>query len=361
MNMSKLRTLYDKLYVDADMIYLSVQNSFAARRRARAAPPKPNFDRDFKEKVLPYWRQFKAPKPKKFWFKTYGPASEPVDPRYIPYNIWARRILPHFNTLLFARALQDKCLHNLFIPDMKRPVTVVKNIAGVFYDDGLNLLTRQEAVARCKNIGRILIKPSVGSGGGENIRFFDSAALSDGDIEDIFRQYKKNFIVQEKQRQHAVLDGLNPNSFNTVRITTFLFQNKVHILSALLRIGGGDNEMDNVSQGGYQCTILPGGRLEKYAITKLGGAWHNVNTCANGTRFEDITVPSYDRIVNAVSAAAAKMAHFKIVGWDIGVSPEGEPVLIEYNVIPGQSQGTCGPAFGDLTDDVLEDVFGRRK
>ena len=358
--MSKLRELYDRLYVSIDCTILAFDNIRQARKKARTCAPKPNFERDFREKVLPYWRQFHAPRPKKFWYKTYGPATEPVDPRYVPYDIYVRHILPYFNTLAFAQALQDKCLHNLFVPDFRRPATVVKNVAGVFYDDELNLLTRQEAVARCKNAGRILAKPSVSSGGGANIRFYDSDALSEEDIEAIFRRYGRNFIIQEKLAQHEALAALNANSLNTVRVYSFLFQNEVHILSAILRVGGGASEVDNVSQGGYQCTILPDGRLDKYAITKLSGKWENADTCASGIRFADVRVPSYDRIIDAVRKASAKMSHFKLVGWDIGVAADGEPVLIEYNVIPGQSQGTCGPTFGDLTGAVLEEVFGRR-
>ena len=358
--MHKLRKLYDNLFVAIDCAVLAHNTAKWTRKKAREAEPKPNFDRDFAQKVRPYWRQFNAPVPKKFWYRTYGPASEPVDPRYIPYDIYVKRILPHFNTLIFAKALQDKCLHNLFVPDLARPVTVVKNVAGVFYDDELNLLTHEQAVARCHGEGRVLAKPSVGSGGGANIRFYDREALTDGDIEDIFRLYGRNFILQEKMAQHEVLAAMNPNSLNTIRITTFLFQNKVHVLSSLLRVGGGANEVDNVSQGGYQCTIRPDGKLDDYAITKLSGRWENVTETAGGIRFADVTIPNYERIVDTVCAAAAKMSHFKIVGWDIAVSPDGEPVLVEYNVIPGQSQGTCGPAFGDMTEDVLTEVFGRR-
>lgn len=358
--MNKLRELYDKLYVSLDTAYLAFTNACDARKKARTCAPKPNFNADFKNKVLPYWRQFNAPKPKKYWYRTYGPSTEPVDPRYIPYTVWVRHILPHFNTLIFAQALQDKCLHNLYVPDLKRPKTIIKNVAGVFYDDALNLLTKEEAIARCQNVGRILCKPSVGSGGGANITFYDSEALSLSDIESIFRQYKRNFIVQEKMSQHEILSAMNPNSLNTIRLYSFLFQNEVHILSAILRVGGGSNEVDNVSQGGYQCTILPDGRLDKYAITKISGKWENVEATASGIRFEDITIPCYDKVVDAVRTASAKMSHFKLVGWDIAVSPEGDPVLVEYNVIPGQSQGTCGPTFGNLTDAVLEEVFGRR-
>ena len=358
--MRKLRELYDRIYVGLDTLYLAWTSGWDARRRARTLPPKENLDRDYREKVKPYWRQFNAPMPKKFWYRSYGPASEPVDPRYIPYDIWVRRIVPHYNTLLFATALQDKCLHNLFVPDIQRPVTVVKSIGGVFCDDELSLLTREEALARCRRPGRFIIKPSVGSGGGANIRFFDGGALSDDELIELLRQYGKNFIVQEKLSQHEVLAAFNPRSVNTLRIYTFLFRNEVHILSVILRVGGGSNEVDNVSQGGYQCTVLEGGRLEPTAITKRGKGWVHVDQTASGVRFADVTIPNYERILDTVRAAAAKMLHFRILGWDIAVSPEGEPVLVEYNVIPDQSQATCGPAFGGLTDEVLEEVFGRR-
>lgn len=358
--MRKLRALYDRLYVGIDCAVLAHNTAKWTRKKAREAEPKADFDRDFAQKVRPYWRQFNAPMPKKFWYRTYGPASEPVDPRYIPYDIYVKRILPHFNTLLFARALQDKCLHNLLVPDMERPVTVVKNVAGVFCGDDLVPMTREQAIARCRAAGRIIVKPSVGSGGGANIRFYDGGTLTEQEAEDIFRQYKRDFIIQEKLAQHQDLAALNPRSLNTVRITTFFFRGQVHILSALLRIGGGDNEVDNVSQGGYQCTIRPDGSLDSYAITKLGGTWQNVEATAGGVRFAGRSVPNYEAVKDTVCRAAAKMAHFKLVGWDIAVSQAGEPVLVEYNVIPGQSQGTCGPAFGELTDDVLTEVFGRR-
>lgn len=357
---SKLRPLYDKLYIRVEVLLLAMEAAGDGRKAKRAKTLNPLVDTEYDRSIRDFWKPFRVKLPKKYWFHLFCGNDAPFSPKYIPDDMWFRDIVPHYNNLIFAKALQDKCLHNVLFPDIRRPETVVKNIAGVFYDDQLNLLTREEAVARCHNVGRILAKPSVGSGMGNGIRFYDSDRLTDEEIEEIFRLYKENFIVQKKMGQHETLAQFNPNSLNTIRIMTFLFGGKVHILSTILRIGGGKNEVDNVSQGGYQCTIRSDGRLEKYAITKLGGTWKNVDICANGIRFEDVTIPSFDRILEAVRSAAEKQGHFKILGWDIAVAPDGEPVLIEYNVIPGQNQGTCGPTFGDMTGQVLEDVFGRR-
>ncbi len=359
--MKKMRVLYDKLYVSIDSMYTAHQKSRDAKKKARTSDPKENFERDYREKVIPYWKQFKAPRPKKYWYKTYGPSTEPVDPRYVPYDIYIFHILPHFNALAFAIPMQDKCLHKIFVPDMHRPETVVKNIAGVFYDDQIEHISQEEAVRRCLQAdSRLIVKPSIGSGGGDSIRFYDSADCSEADILEMFRSYGQNYIVQKKMEQHAILASLNPNSINTIRIITLLFKEEVHVLCAIVRVGGPSNEVDNVSQGGYQCTILPNGHLDGYAITKKDGKWVNTEQTHTGVYFRDIAVPSYDRVVEAVKRSAMKMAHFKYIGWDIAVDPDGTPTLIEYNVVPSQSQGTCGPCFGDLTEAVLEEVFGRR-
>lgn len=357
---SKLRTLYDKLYIGIETYLLSFQESRLSKRLSKTIALDPQLDEQYKNVIRPYWKQFKVTIPKKYWFRLYCNKARPFSPKYIPDNLWFRDIVPHFNNLIFAKALQDKCLHNVLFPDIKRPVTLVKNIAGVFYDDKLNLLSEEDAVARCRNAGRVLIKPSVGSGQGHGIFFYDSDSFSEDDVRKLFHSCGENFIVQEKMGQHEVLAQLNANSLNTIRLVTFLYKNEVRILTAILRVGGGSNEVDNTSQGGYKSTIQPDGRLSRLGTTKINGRWEYVETYPSGIRFEDVVIPSYDRIRETVCSHAAKMSHFKIIGWDIAVDPEGDPVLVEYNVIPAQGHGTNGPVFGDLTDEILEEVYGRK-
>ena len=358
---SKLRDLCDRLYIGAETFANARAKRKEGRANAKYMTENPRVAEEWEKTIRPYWKQFGLRPPKRFWYRLYCNDANPFHPGYIPDDRFTHDVIPHYNNLIFAKALQDKCLHSVLFPDMKRPETVVKNIAGVFYDDALNLLTKEQAAARVKNNGRIIVKPSVGSGGGDNIRFFDSDSLTDAEIEDLFRAYKRNFIVQKKMAQHPTLAALNPNSLNTVRLITFLHDNEVRVLTAILRVGGGSNEVDNTSQGGYKSSVRPDGRLHRLGMTKYGGHWKYVETYPNGLRFEDVVIPSYDRICQTVCEHAAKMSHFKIIGWDIGVDPDGEPTLIEYNVIPAQGHGTDGPLFGDLTDTVLEEVYGRKK
>jgi len=352
---SKLRPLYDKLYMGIDVGLLALGTARDYRRRAASTPKPEGLDRAYAEEIRPFWSRFRTAVPAKYWFRVFG-----TDPRYIPDDMWYRTIVPHFSTLLFSQALQDKCMHNLLVPGIRRPETVVKNIAGHFCTDELSPLTPEEAADRLRDAGRLLVKPSVGSGQGHGVRFFDSDGMGRSDAEALFRQYGKNFIVQKKLSQHAGLASLNPRSLNTIRIMSFYFRGEVRLLSHILRVGGGQNEMDNVSQGGFQITICPDGSLEPLGITRRDGVWKHADRTDSGTLFEGVTVPSFDRACAAVRSCAEKMPHFGIIGWDIAIDPEGEPVLIEFNVIPGQNQGTCGPTFGALTEEVLEEVFGRK-
>ena len=358
--LKRLREQYDRLYIAGETFVKACQDRRTLRQYAKYYDYNPVVDQEYKTSIRAYWRQFKVRTPRKIWFYRYCTNHKPFSPKYLPDTLWHRRIIPYFNNLIFAKAWQDKCMHSLFLPGMRRPTTVVKNVAGVFYDDDFRPLTQEEAMAQCHNRGRILVKPSVGSGGGNNIRFYDSENITDQEILDIFRRYKKNFIIQEKAVQHEDLARLSANSLNTVRAVTFFYKGQVHLLKAVLRIGGGSNEVDNISQGGSQCPIRPDGRLEKVGFNHMNGRYQNVETCANGIRFEDVVVPHYDRVVKAVCSQAEKMAHFKISGWDIGVAPDGEPILIEFNVVPILNQETTGPVMGEFSDEVYAEVFGRR-
>ena len=312
-----------------------------------------NCEKEYKEIVVPYWKKY-GQKPDIMWYKLYSAESKKVDPRYIPDDMWFEKILPYFSNTQFRRSGEDKCMHGILFPDVKRPYTVAANIAGVYYDDQYRIITREEAAKRCVEYKKFLIKPSIDSGEGRLIRFFDQEDLTIGKMYQAFDEFGANFLAQEAIEQHPVLSQLNASSLNTVRIVSLLFEGEVYVLSAILRIGGGGSRVDNIGAGGYSCAINPDGSLVKRAVNRKS-EW--VESNQDGLRFETITVPNYADAVEMVKKMHKRLPHFKIVGWDIGISKDGEPTLIEFNTNPGQNQYSCGPTFGDLTERVLEDVF----
>jgi hypothetical protein len=195
------------------------------------------------------------------------------------------------------------------------------------------------------------------SGEGVDIIFYDKNEYQSIDFEHILKLYRTDFIVQDIVSQHEVLASIHPKSLNTIRVISFLFQGKIHISSAILRMGVDGSRLDNVSAGGIACPINPDGRLAPKGINK-NSEW--IDRHPNGTVFSDVTIPSYEKVIEAIQKAHKNIPHFRILGWDFSIDEAGDPVLIEYNGAPGLNQISCGPLFGDLTEQVLDEIFNNK-
>lgn len=350
---SGLRKKWDTLYLLVEQKYRGYEYRKKARIRLKKVNGGYDCRKEYKEVVLPYWKQF-GKKPGIIWWKLLGAENKTVDPRMIPDDIWFEDILPYFSNTTFRRFGEDKCLHGVWFPDVKRPYTVAANVAGVFYDDQYEIITEAQAINRCMEYKKFLIKPSIDSGEGRLIEFFDAADLTPELLHAAFEKFGNNFIAQEVIGQHPGMALFNESSLNTIRIVSFLFEGEVYILSSILRMGSSGARLDNIGAGGFACAIRPDGTLTKLAVNRKS-EWCVDN--GNGLVFEGTPVPSYDSAVALVKKLHRRLAHFKIIGWDIGIDTQGDPVLIEFNSNPGQNQYSCGPTFGDMTDRVLKDVY----
>lgn len=305
-------------------------------------------------KVLEYWKPYGI-KPARIWYDLYCDGMDAYDPRFIPDPIWFQRIVPYFNNMSKAPAYNDKGIYNKILKGIEKPDTIVKNMEGYYYDgDDSRLITRAEAEKLCALEDHLIIKPS-GGYKGQGIMFFDRGAADGKSISQIFDTMKCGFVVQRIVKQHADLARLNPDSLNTVRVISFHFKGEVHILSAQLRIGGAGSRVDNVSAGGSACAIKPDGWLHEKSVTRKS-TW--TDETPNGIKLKDVCIPNYDGIIKAIKNLHRQLPYYDIVGWDFAVREDGTPVFIEFNTKPGQNQiGGREPTFGDLSDDVFEEVF----
>ncbi len=325
----------------------------AASKRIKVAP---DFNKKFKTKVLPRWKPYGV-KPHKNSFKVLCPEGKPIDYRYIPNGMWFDDILCHYNNLVECRILGHKSIQPLLVPSLKTPETVIQSAYGVFYDNQFNPLTDEQICQRIRSAGHVIVKESALSSGGQGITFIEPETVKDEEILQILKSRKEDCIIQKILKQHKVLNDIHAKSVNTIRFVTFFHKNEVHILSAVLRMGSGDAKVDNIGKGGYACRVHEDGRLDENAVSRAA-SWSTVHP--GGAVFGDIVLPNYGEIVKAVKEAARKVPFFKILGWDIAIDENGEPVFIEYNVRPEQNQKTCGPTFGDMTDEVLAEVFAKK-
>ena len=349
---------FDRLYYGLEPWLVARYNDRDIFRTFGFKSMGPAFDAAFRETIRPYWARYGV-RVKKLWYKELYALTGSTDPRYIPQSLFHEKILTHFDDPAYVRQLADKNLHTLLFPGVRRPETVFKCIGRGYLEDDFRPIPRPEAVARLEQEGEFVVKPTRDSGQGSDIRFFrgplpaeerEALLARDDGVTD--------YIVQRAVRQHPDLARFNRSSLNTMRIVTLVFQDTPYILSSILRIGGPDSRVDNVSKGGWQCTIRPDGRLEPLAFTCRGGESLRAEDNGAGLRWGDCVIPGFQRVRETALALALRLPHLRLIGWDFALDEEGEVVLIEFNCQIDQNQATCGPTFGDLTEGVLAEVFG---
>ena len=291
-----------------------------------------------------------------YWHRYYKGINGEFHKDYIPYDIFNPKINPMLNQRRQWPALLDKNFtYNLF-KEFNQPKRIVQNINGFYYIDD-KIVSLKKVVEACQSIkGKLIIKPTVGTGGGKMVNAFSivnaKTTYKDYSIEKLFGLYKKDFVVQEFLEQCDVLKSLNPSSLNTLRVVSYLNNNGAHILNSVLRIGKLGNTTDNFSTGGLFCGILDNGALKGKGYSPKGNI---VTETSTGVHLKDCKIPNYEKVHDMIKSMHYVVPYFKIISWDIGINKYDEPFLIEYNT---HRQGidlqiAAGPLLGDFTDEIL--------
>ena len=314
-------------------------------------------DTEYRDTVLRYWRKYGI-KPKRIWYSLLCDGKDAYDPRFVPDSIWFHDIIPFYNNTKINYAYADKGIYNRLLPNVSKPQTVVKRMAGYYYNgDSEQPISRDEAETLLAGEEHLIFKPSFGAKA-SGIRFYDRDEKEHDRLLRILNSMGSNFVVQRIVKQHPDLARLNPDSLNTIRVLSFRFKGEVHILSAQLRIGAAGSRVDNVSAGGSACSIKSDGFLYEKSVTRQS-TW--TDETPSGIKLSTIRVPNYEGIMETVKRLHTELPYFDLLGWDFAVGEDGTPIMVEYNTLPGQNQiGSGEPTFGDLTDEVFDEVFLRK-
>lgn len=314
-------------------------------------------DLAYKREVWAYWNAFTT----RFdinWHRFYANQTGVEDKKFIPNDLYFTVILPYMNRMNLSYGLRDKNYIALMFPELAQPRTIVRRVNGEWLDKNYGILDRERSIQFILNEPAIIIKPTLSTGGGSGILFWKSEEGVKS-LEKKLDEPGKDLLVQALIDQHESLARLHPASVNTVRVMSFLQHGQVHILSSVLRMGINDSRVDNSQMGGISAGILASGQLKEIAYTKEGYAY---DRHPQGGRFEDCIIPNFQDILDLLCAMHARIAHFRLMSWDIAIAKDGSPILVEPNYWRGSidlHQLSNGPLFGELTDEVLEEVFGK--
>ena len=178
-------------------------------------------------------------------------------------------------------------------------------------------------------------------------------------LKDLFRQYKKNFIIQEKFEQHPDMAKLNPTSVNTIRVMSYRRNGEITILYAVVRIGREGKVVDNETAGGIKADInLQTGRINGVAFGNPKEK--TMPKTDSGVVLDNYSIPSFPVILEFVKSLHERLPYFNLIGWDISVDKDGNPIMIEWNKAAELSQVAHGPAFGEYTEEILS-IVNREK
>lgn len=280
---------------------------------------------------------------------------------YMPIGFFEAELIGranHWNR--YYPSYADKNMDEAFLPHIRHPYSILKNINGYFYYKG-NPVSKKDAVSLCKNIDEAIIKPSLKSKGKGvmMIKVSDGVSnIEEKTIEEIFDIYKENYLIQEVVHQHPAISALNPTSVNTIRILTYRSDMEIIVVYAVIRIGRTGQVIDNQSVGGISTIIHEDGTLGKYAFGAAGDDM--IEKSDTGIVLDGYKIPYFEKVIEAVKKSHYCLPFFDLVGWDVSINEDGDPVLIEWNGNAGPSQTACGTGLGKYTEKIVKELLQRK-
>ena len=195
----------------------------------------------------------------------------------------------------------------------------------------LRVSTFEQFVEFAKRNKVLFVKP-VDAFSGKGIEKINVDESSD--LEVIYQSLieHKQFVVEECLIQHPKMDELNPSSINTLRITSLIKEDEIHIMYVLIRTSDGTTFIDNIGSGGFYAPVDDSGKIFKPGFTEQDGV-HEIHPLTK-TKFVGFEVPLFDAAVKLIKTCAALTPEVRYCGWDVAITKDG-PVLIEGNPMPG--------------------------
>jgi hypothetical protein len=264
---------------------------------------------------------------------------------YIPHFFWFNLFLPYYSSPQFNIIAENKIIIGQFFRALKipQPETLCLIMNGHTYSSGMNRLTGDQVQQELTGVNseKLFVKPAEGWGGKE-IHIFHKAGPGHFVDQDnvVFDHFflkslgkDQDYIVQHGVTQCRELSEIYPESVNTFRIITENKNGVARVVCAMLRMGRGHKEIDNISSGGICVNIdILSGKSGDYAMSNAEEKI--VRHPDSGIAFHDITISQWDEIRKFAMTAAGKMPFLPYLGWDIALTPRG-PVAIEINRTPG--------------------------
>jgi len=273
-----------------------------------------------------------------------------ADARIIPEDIFVSDIEPTLMSDDSVHFLSHKSFYNRWFSNGIFPKDIFHRIEGQYLDADLERSNFEDFKQASKDlVFPVILKPNKDTYGGMDINIVKN-------YEELLSLAKerKNFVLQEKIKQHEFFDQLYPDSLNTIKV--FLYRSvkddELHILSMALRMGK-DGSLDNETAGGINTYIRDDGYLNGYAVDKHGTKYQN----HPNTKLEfSFQLPELDKLKSLALKVGEKIFFSRIFALDVCFDDQANWRVIEVNTLAQSirfSQYGGQPFFGEFTDEVI--------
>ena len=298
------------------------------------------------------------------WHNLFTKYSGKFDVKYIPVDIFFK-IIYAFNVNGNFELLQDKnFLYKIAnSAGVKTPKRHFYSVNNILFDSVDNIISEEEFYKQIANIGEVFIKPTQinNTGYAKDCKFINVVngidTYSRENIKDIIaKRYNKDFIVQEKIICHKSVSNIYSQSCNTFGLVTLMIDNKVKVLSSMLKVGMSGNKIDfaGFNQKGLVVEIKEDGTLSDTAfyLYERKKCFSHPDT---DVIFKDYKINLFPKILEAATKIQISIPWMPFCSMDFIINEQGEVVLLELEtpacvlnqIIYGKN------LFGEDTEKIL--------
>lgn len=314
-----------------------------------------------RKQVDDFWEKYKfAYKNDPAVQEYYTYVSGRFDPKYLPPGLFGYYLFRFYDNPSYHTAFHNKNYREFIFKGFPCTPAVIRRIRGMYFDSEYTPIGLNEAVSRCHELlaageKKMIVKPTPG-GGGNGISFIRQGE-SRYKIASVFNSIKNDdFIVERYIYAHPSYAAANPSSLNSLRIVSLIYDNEVHIMAIVFRMGTTGKEVDNFTQGGIVCGVSPDGVCADYGADHFGRRYERH---PNGFDFSGHRLFGVDKAIDFVKRLHWRLPQFRQMSWDVAIDESGTPILIEMNPRgdPNVYQVLGCLPFGDKTEEILDDYL----
>lgn len=228
-----------------------------------------------------------------------------------------------------------------------------------YHRDGVEISSEKdfEKFSNFVNKHPVFVKKDNDESCGRGVELVDTLKLKKS-VKELFDEYVASGVkfIEEVVEQANKMADLNSSSVNTIRCFTLRLKDETIIPYCFLKVGRGNNFVDNGGAGGILVGIdVKTGQLNSNGVDE-DGIWYERHP-DSGVRFCDYQLPEWEKMISMCIEAAQVVPQIRLTGWDVAYTNNGW-VMIEGNCLSELigPQSTQSKGIKRELEDFLRDL-----